>query len=429
MRTAAVLFFLGASCVHAQSAPAQSAPALAKEYIPKLERNLKENIIPFWLKRTIDRVHGGYVLNHNAAGEANPKGSKGIVTQSRQVWFFSKLAREGYQPKESLEAAAHGFRFLRDVMWDKQHGGFYWEVDATGKERIRPKKHMYAQSFALYALSEYYLASKEKASLDLANRLFGLLETKAHDGKYGGYLEYFNEDWSMPPAGETGYMSVGPELKLMNTHLHLLEALTAYYRASKSPVARERLVELINIESNAVVRKGLVACTDKYDRNWKPRLDNKWDRVSYGHDVENVWLLIDAIDAIGNSSYPLVDLFRDLWAYTLKYGYDEQNGGLYDSGNFNQPADSRQKAWWVQAEAIVSALYMYRYTQDEKYLDIFRQTYDFIDKYQVDWKVGEWHSTVSTDNEPRGGKANIWKGGYHNGRAMLECLTLLRALQ
>jgi mannobiose 2-epimerase len=47
----------------------------------------------------------------------------------------------------------------------------------------------------------------------------------------------------------------------------------------------------------------------------------------------------------------------------------------------------------------------------------------------TDWKVGEWHSAVTADLQVSGSKANIWKGGYHNGRAMIECLKLLRAAQ
>ena len=424
MRNAAALLIVSAAAVFAQ----QNPKALAQEYLPKLEKNLVANIIPFWLDKTIDRTNGGYIINHNAAGNPNPAGSKGIVTQARQVWLFSKLAREGYRTRETLAAAKHGFEFLRDRMWDKQHGGFYWEVDATGQKAVRPKKHMYGQSFALYALSEYYLASRSQEALDLAGKLYALFERKAHDKEHGGYLEYFNEDWTLAPAGEAGYMSVTSDVKLMNTHLHLLESLTTYYRAGNSAEVRERLRELIDIESNAVVRKNLAACTDKYDRNWTPRLDNKWDRVSYGHDLENVWLLMDAMEAVRMSPYPFMDLFRGLWNYSLKYGYDTSNGGFYYTGAFNQPADDKQKSWWVQAEAIVSALYMYRYTREAKYLDVFRKTYDFIDQYQVDWKVGEWHPNVSPDNKPSGGKANIWKGGYHNGRAMLECIRLLKAL-
>jgi mannobiose 2-epimerase len=215
-------------------------------------------------------------------------------------------------------------------------------------------------------------------------------------------------------------------LKLMNTHLHLLEAMTAFYRASKLPLARERLLELINIESNAVVRKGLGACTDKYERDWTPRLEGDYARVSYGHDIENVWLLIDACDAAGVSNYPLLDLYRALFDYSLKYGYDEANGGFYDSGPFSQPSDKRSKIWWVQAEAIVSALYMQRLTQEPKYLSVFDKTSGFIEENMVDWENGEWYANVTPNGEPQGDKANPWKAGYHNGRAMIECLGILK---
>jgi mannobiose 2-epimerase len=218
-----------------------------------------------------------------------------------------------------------------------------------------------------------------------------------------------------------------PDYKLMNTHLHLLEAMTTFYRASKLPLARERLLELIAIESNSVVRKGLGACTDKHQRDWTPVLTGNYARVSYGHDLENIWLLDDACAAAGISSYPLLDLYRTLFDYGLKYGFDETNGGFYSDGPFNQPASNRDKTWWVEAEAIVSALHMYRLTHDEKYLRTFEKTYDWIEKHQVDWKNGEWYDTITPAGIPRGDKAQAWKSGYHNGRAMIECLEILKA--
>ncbi|HXN49908.1 MAG TPA: AGE family epimerase/isomerase [Bryobacteraceae bacterium] len=409
-------------------------PALAQDpasYITRLEHNLRDNIVAFWYPKSIDRVNGGYIISADADGVINPSASKTLVTQARQVWLFSRLAREGVRSKEMLEAAAHGFHFLRDKMWDQRYGGFYWEVDATGTRALKPGKHMYGQSFALYALSEYFEASKDPAALDLATRLFALFEQHAHDARYGGYLESFNRDWSAPPPGEPGYMEVPPDMKLMNTHLHLLESMTAYFRASHSPVARDRLIELIAIQSNAVVRKPLTACTDKYDRDWTPALGRNpaWDRVSYGHDLENIWLLTDAAQAAGIPVEPFLDLFRQLFAYSLKYGYDPAHGGFYDSGPFSQPATNRTKTWWVQAEASVSALYMYRLTHDRAYWDVFAKTCDFIDRYQTDWQTGEWWESVSEDLKPSGAKAHGWKAGYHTGRAMLECLRILREIR
>ncbi len=412
----------------AVAATPQPLDLRVKAPIPQLEKSLHENIIGFWHPRCLDRTNGGYIINFGPAGEAKGEGTKGIVTQARMVWLFARVARTGHRPREMLEAAEWGYRFLRDKMWDPRYGGFYWEVDAAGGRQVRPKKHLYGQSFGLYALSEYYLASGNQEALDLAVRFFHLLEEKAHDSTYGGYLEFFNADWTPPPSGETTYMGAAG-LKLMNTHLHLLEALTSFYRASRLPLARERLLELLQIQSNSVVRKGLGACTDKYDRDWTPRLEGAYNRVSYGHDLENIWLLMDASDAAGVSNFPLLDLYKELFAYSLKYGYDERSGGFYGSGPPAQPADQRNKIWWVEAEALVSALRMYRMTRDPLYLRVFEKTWDFVEKHQIDWKHGEWHATVTPEGAARGDKANIWKAGYHNGRAMIECLEVLRGLK
>jgi cellobiose epimerase len=177
-----------------------------KSYIPKPERNLKENIIPFSLNKSIDEVNGGYIINHNAAGEPRPDGSKGIVTQSRQVWLFSRLAREDYSPKETLAAAGHGYRFLPRQVVGQEERRLLLGSGCHGAKQIRPGKQLYGESFALYALSEYYLASKDKIALDLANELFRLMETKAYDREFGGYRESFNADWTDAPTTEPHYM-------------------------------------------------------------------------------------------------------------------------------------------------------------------------------------------------------------------------------
>jgi mannobiose 2-epimerase len=44
----------------------------------------------------------------------------------------------------------------------------------------------------------------------------------------------------------------------------------------------------------------------------------------------------------------------------------------------------------------------------------------------VDWENGEWHANITPDGQPQGDKANPWKAGYHNGRAMIECLEILK---
>jgi len=263
--------------------------------------------------------------------------------------------------------------------------------------------------------------------LHLARELFRLLEDKAHDSEFGGYREHFLRDWSAPPQDAVGYMNVDPSIKLMNTHLHLMEAITTYFLATKDPLARQRLIELILIQSNSVVRKRVGGCTDKYFKNWIPKTGKSFDRVSYGHDVENVWLLMEACEAVGLSNGPLLDLYRTLSDYSLQYGFDSVEGGYYDRGDFGHAADEKDKVWWVQAEGLVSTLRMYHLTEEARYKAAFSKTLSFVAQKMVDWKDGEWFAVVSQDNIPSGDKAGPWKSPYHNGRAMIECLELLAA--
>ena len=396
-------------------------PAFALAATPQdeLERTLLDNILAFWYPRSIDRPHGGYMVDFDASGAPRPGRPKMIVTQARMLWFFARMARAGYGNRtQMLDAAAHGYAFLTTQMWDARYGGFFWQTDDS-------RKHLYGNAFGLYALSEYALAGGRKDALDFANRHFDLLEEKSHDSRYGGYRESFLAGWSVPPETNNSAMGVPPRVKLMNTHLHLMEAITTYYRASQRPAALRRLIELIQIQSNAVIRKGLTAGTDQYEPDWTPILKGAGARVSYGHDIENVWLLHDACDAAALPFAPLLDLARELWTYALRYGWDAKEGGFWNSGDFRRPASDRGKAWWVQAEALVSALTMWRLTGEERYRQIFDQEWGFIKRSFIDAGHGEWHENLTPESRPTGAKGHAWKAAYHNGRAMIESIRLL----
>ena len=390
-----------------------------------LKRILTENIVPFWYPEVIDNNEGGYRLNHDLKGKWKGPANKCLVTQSRTLWFFSRLANSPYGLPEHLQAARHGYEFLRDRMWDQQFGGFYWEVDSSGRGVARLEKQIYGQAFALYALTEYVRASGDSSAKATTKEVFRLIEAKAHDKRYGGYRDILQRDWMLLPARRIARAHDRVPIKRMNTHLHLLEAITTFLTLSDEPVARERLIELILVNSNSVVRKDIGACTDKYLENWQPLHGPNYQRISYGHDVENIWLLMEACKTAGISENLLSDLYRTLFKYALRYGFDRKQGGFYDSGLFNAPADRREKIWWVQAEGLVASLQMYRLTGGQLYWDCFTLVLDWIVKRQVDWQHGEWYEMVDDQGSASGVKAGPWKGPYHNGRAMLRCLDLL----
>jgi cellobiose epimerase len=408
-------------------AAGQALVSRARATMPELARTLRENILGFWLPRTLDRRDGGYIINFGPRGEPNGHTSKGAITQSRHLWLFSRAARAGYGEDDLLEAAEHGYRFLRDRMWDQQYGGFFWEISGDGRKILRGKKHLVAQSYGVYAISEYALATGRQDVLEFAEAVFHLLDTKAHDAEYGGYREAFEQDWSPSPARADHYMGLPPKYKLLNTHMHVLEALSTFYRAAKLPLARERLLELITIQSDTFIWKGLGAAIPQFELDWRPVITRR-TRISYGHDLENISLLADACEAAAVPVYPLLNMFRFSFAHAMKYGWDTRQGGFFESGKAGKPAEKRDKVWWVQAEALWSALLMYRLTGESQYLDVYLRTWQFTRTRQIDWQFGEWWERVDTRGRQKGDKGHIWKAGYHQGRAMIECLSLLRAM-
>lgn len=422
-------------------AMSDKAGAITEGYAHKLKENLEDNILRFWFPKSVDDDYGGFLLNYDSDGAFTGDSKKMIVTQARMTWFFSRLHRENYGSGEFLQAAETGFEFLAEQMWDDEFGGFYWEVDRAGGVQ-KPNKHLYGQAFGLYALSEYYRASSEDKAKSLAIDLFNTVESEAKDSEYGGYTEFFQPDWTPIESGRTYLSTIEPDwstkemtddsldptYKLTNTHLHLLESFTTFHEAIGTETSEQRLQELLHILTNTVIRPRLPATTDKYSPEWVPKLNAEFSTVSYGHDLENIWLTMEAAKALDISVYLFRDLYERIFEYALEYGYDHQNGGFFFYGPFNNNAINRIKAWWVQAECMTSALKMYTCTGNQHYLKIFTETYDFIHTHQVDWETGEWHSGINEKLEPVGRKGAEYKGAYHNGRAMLECINILEEL-
>jgi len=222
---------------------AEEALALADAF----EASWRTSIISFWYPRAIDPA-GGYRVGWDARGRPT-KDERGTVSQARLVYVFARAARAGHRSDAMLAAAHHGLEYLRDVMWDAEYGGFVWALD-------RPQKTTYAQTFALFALAELVRAGGNDDARELAARTLDLLETRAHDDEFGGYFELFAPDWSPAPRRDVSPIDLRPpRLKLVNTHMHALEAMTAAHRVELDARAELRVVELIDIFTTRAVRR------------------------------------------------------------------------------------------------------------------------------------------------------------------------------
>lgn len=394
------------------------------EQANRCRRILKESLVDFYLPACVDTKHGGY-FESLRDDKFVSIGEKFLVLQARQLWFFSTLAREGICKDAALTAAKSGFDFLENHMRDRRHGGYFAKVSDAGQVKD-PRKHVYLNAFALYGLIAYHRAAGDERALVAAKDLFRILEEKAHDRRNGGYIEFFTADW-LPIASskEPGYVgAIGT--KTYNTHLHVMEALTDLYQVWPDARVRQRLAELLVINTSTVRHSEHNCNIDGWRPDWKMVETPSNLRASYGHDVECVWLAFDAARTLGMSPQLLRGWAEGLCTYSLKYGYDQRNGGFYYTGPLGRPAQDTRKEWWVQAEALVSMLEMHRLTGKQEYENAFQQTLDFVAKHQVAGKGGWWARRTADGLTQEQTRTSPWQGAYHSGRAMLRCIKLLQ---
>lgn len=403
----------------------------------RCRRLLKTSLVDFYLPACVDSVNGGY-LETWRDGKFVPTGEKFLVLQARQLWFFSTLAAERIERDKALAAAKTGFDFLEGKMRDRKNGGYFSKVTDDGRPKDR-RKHAYLHAFALYGLTAYVRSAGSAPDAHKAmEEAFYVIEGRMRDQQHGGYTEFFTEEWRpITDPKEPNYVGASGT-KTYNTHLHLLEAFTPLYRTGgfrTSPMdfdwqdlLTKRLEELLTINTNTVRHPDYFCNIDGWRPDWHVIQEPRNLRASYGHDVECAWLALDAARALGQPPAVLRNWAEALAGYSLKYGYDRQHGGFFYTGPLGQPADDTRKEWWVQAEALVGMLELYRLTGKREYYDVFAQTLDFVEWHQIA-KNGGWYATRTADGGPLNDeRSSPWQEAYHGGRALLLSAKILEEL-
>jgi mannobiose 2-epimerase len=412
----------------------------AQEIRGQMEAALSQGILPFWLQRCRDRSYSGYLLCFDEEGRFTGEDDKYLVTQSRMLWGFSHLqkkAPDSLKP-EMEEAAASGFECLENFFWDPKHGGFRWQTARNGAP-LDSAKLTYGQSFAIYALSEYYLCSGNSQALELACKTFELLQCRAADNANGGYFENLEEDWSLSPGG-----AAAGDRKSLDIHMHLLEAFTTLAEATGDPIHLRKLSEVTDL-----ILRRMVNCREGYgynqfDLRFRPipaiNINRTWnadrqtgetigepaDTTSYGHNVELSWLMDKAMRLTADPETPVV---KELLDHALSYGYDWENGGVYRDGVACRPALVHDKEWWQNFESMAGFLNGYLLYGDARYWQAFQQTWGFVRRFFLHPVLGESRQLLDVRGTPIAGQlGNPWKGIYHTGRALAECLDRLDKL-
>jgi mannobiose 2-epimerase len=411
-------------------------------------KSLKEGILNVWYPTSVDTENGGFLTDFAYDWKPDGEQNKMLVSQARHLWTLSKAAAffndEGY-----ARLAAYASDFLCQSMWDSIYGGFYMVRLPVVDSSVPPgynDKTAYGNSFAIYGLAAYFALSGDSSALAKAISTFQWLEDHSHDPEEGGYFDLLLQDGTWSFLSDTCVQSRPDRSawKDQNSSIHLLEAFTELYKVWPDSLLRIRLEEMHRLIQDTIAGSKAYL-TLHLTRDWIPvsyrdstdeirKMEHYFDHVSFGHDVETAFLLLESRYALGMHDTATMIKAKQMVDLALETGWDKRAGGFFNEGYYlpdhkNIEITEKTKVWWVQAEGLNSLLLMSKlFPSEEKYYKAFLKQWEYISTYQIDHEYGGWYSRGIDENDSYryDPKASEWKANYHNARTLMNCIHFLR---
>ncbi len=411
-------------------------------YAEETRYYLVDTLLPFWIERSPDPEYGGFLTYFDETGRPTGETVKTFLMQIRMLYTMASAHRAGYGGGRCEQLARMGADFILEHYWDDAHDGWIWIADRAGKP-LHQGKIGYGQCFAMYAFSEYYLATGDPRGRQAAERTYDAVARHMADTANGGYYEIMQRDWQPESPGRRG-----GDRKSLDVHMHMMEALTTLYEMTGSATHRRRLEEVIRLILTRMLHPDYGTGYMQFALDWTPlpaiQFDVEWgsdkepedgvsrpiDMTSYGHNAELAWLLLRAADILGYERSDYADVVGKIMDHCLCYGLDDRYGGVYIEGPMDAAARHHDKQFWQQAEVLVALLDAYALTEDDRYWSAYASTYRFVQKHIVSRTAGgEWRALVARDGRPIWDYlGHAWKISYHTVRSTIQTLARLEGL-
>jgi mannobiose 2-epimerase len=423
LRTMAVYL---AVCTVCTNGAAQMNIEGSRDWAVAFRDTLQNSVLQFWIDHALDKEYGGLLGRLNRKGEPIGAGNKSVVLISRALWSFSEAYRRFPDPAYQ-KVATECLKFLRQKMWDKEHGGYYFMVSREG-DVVDSSKQLNPMSYVMEGLAEYALAFRDDHVAQEALDLFRVIDQHAHDNQYGGYRIAFTADWQFIKDYKDGPNAAGSfGRKSYDWHLGLVEALATLYDVTGDRQVRARLEELLDLFVDKIIDTEIGYGRYYFHDDWSVAdRDGDSQESEYGLDLEASWLIVEAAQHVGRQQDPKIRRASlALVDHALRYGFERDRGGVYRFGPATSAATNKDMEWWQQCEALVAFVNAYQLTGDPKYWEAFQvEGRFFMDRF-VDHQFGEVYTALFHDGRIDDEKVGPWKAPYHVTRACLEILARL----
>ena len=382
-----------------------------EEHAKVYQDGLLKDTLPFWLKHSIDRKHGGFMTSLDRDG-ALIDTDKGVWQQGRFTWLLGELYNNVEPQEEWLALAKHGAEFLDRYCFDPSDGRMWFHLTREGKP-IRKRRYAFSESFAAIAYGELAKATGEGEYAEKASVAFKRFVD--HSLKPQGVEPKFTE--VRPTKGLAFPMITIATAQELRDSIGLSDA-NEWIDRSIETIRSDHL----NFELQCVLET--VGPNGEFIDHFDGRTLNP------GHAMEGAWFIMLEGKIRGDDE--LVKTGLQMLDWSWERGWDEEYGGiLYFVDAKGWPVQEYwhdMKFWWPQNEAIIATLMACLLTGDPKYESMHREIHDWAYKHFPDPEHGEWFGYLHRDGRRSSTlKGNLWKGAFHLPRMQLTCWKLLSA--
>ena len=368
------------------------------------QKELMDNIIPFWEMKSPDTKYGGYFTCLDRTGNVFDT-DKFMWLQGRQVWFFSMIYNQVERRQSWLDMALLGAKFMEKYGMDAA-GNWYFSLTREGKPLVQPY-NIFSDCFACMAFAELYKATGDAKHKSIAVNTFRNIQARSANPA-GAYNKHY--------AGTRPMKSFSLPMILSNLSL-ILEDVIGIDEVDKTvkPIIHEVMEVFYNKDSGLILEH--VSPDGSFVDCFEGRL------VNPGHVNEAMWFMMDLAERYNDCE--LMKKSTDILLRSTEFGWDTQYDGIFYfkdiKGYPPQQLEWDQKLWWVHIETLIAMLKGYRLTGESRCKEWFLKIHDYTWAKFRDTEYPEWYGYLNRQGDPlltlKGGK---WKGCFQVPRGLFE---------